>query len=125
MSRCRSGWFAYLRARSGISGPVLIFAVVALIISPLPAKAASSWRCGSHLVGRGTVIGEVYDLCGEPMDRSTSTEFVTVRLSCDVAVTRAVQLEAWVYNNGREQFMRYLTFRDGILVGIDEGGYGY
>jgi hypothetical protein len=75
-------------------------------------------------VGRGNVIEEVYALCGEPMGRTTSTEFITVKVSCDVTVTRAVQVEEWVYNRGPKQFMRYLTFRDGTLVEIDEGGYG-
>ena len=70
-------------------------------------------------------MGDVYDLCGEPTERTASTEYVTVRLSCDVAVTRAVILEQWIYNRGPKQFVRFLTFRDGILVEIDEGTYGY
>jgi hypothetical protein len=104
---------------------VLIIAVVALLDGVAPVLAASSWRCGSRLVGRGNGIDEVYALCGEPTDRTTVTEFVTVKVSCDVTVTRAVQVEEWTYNRGPKQFMRYLAFRDGTLVEIDEGGFGY
>ena len=89
-----------------------------------PALAASSLRCSSRLVGEGQTIAEVYDRCGEPTERTVSTEFVTVRVSCDVTVTRAVPVEYWTYNLGPKQFVRYLTFRDGTLIAIDEGSYG-
>ncbi len=35
------------------------------------------------------------------------------------------QIEVWTYNLGRTQFIRYLTFRNGTLVDIKTGGYGY
>lgn len=89
-----------------------------------PALAASSWYCGSRLVGEGQSIVEVYDLCGEPTARTAMTEFVTVRVSPRVAVTRAIPVEQWTYNPGPTQFVRYLTFREGTLVEIEEGGYG-
>ena len=34
-------------------------------------------------------------------------------------------VERWVYDRGTRRLVRYLTFRDGRLVAIDEGGYGY
>jgi hypothetical protein len=96
-----------------------------VLLSPAyPALAASSWRCGSRLVGEGETIDDVYERCGEPTDRTVSMEFVTVRVSCDVSVTRAVPVENWTYDRGPKQFVRYLTFRDGTLVAIDEGSYG-
>jgi len=103
----------------------LVIGIAALLTGAAPVLAASSWRCGSRLVGRGNGIEEVYNLCGEPTDSTATTEFVTVKVSCDVAVTRAVQVEEWTYNRGPKQFVRYLTFRDGTLVEIDEAGYGY
>jgi hypothetical protein len=89
-----------------------------------PALAASPLRCGARLVGEGQMIDDVYERCGEPTEPTVSTEFVTVRVSCDVAVTRAVPVEYWTYDRGPKQFVRYLTFRDGTLVAIDEGSYG-
>ena len=47
-----------------------------------------------------------------------------MRVARDVAVTRAVVIERWVYDRGPRQFVRYLTFEDGVLVAIDEGSYG-
>jgi hypothetical protein len=40
-------------------------------------------------------------------------------------VTRAVPVERWTYDRGNRRLVRYLTFRDGRLADIDEGGYGY
>lgn len=103
-----------------------VLGLLALIwlVSPGPA-AAWSWRCGARLVVPGQTTADVYALCGEPVERSVSTEYVTVRLSDHVTVTRAVAVEEWTYNRGPKQFLRYLAFRDGTLVGIDEGTYGY
>jgi hypothetical protein len=105
--------------------PRLLVGLLLLVLAlPTPADARS-WRCGARLVGSGQTIDEVYNLCGEPADRTFDTKYVTVRLSCDVSVTRAVAVEQWLYNRGPKQFLRYLTFRDGILVDVDEGTYGY
>jgi hypothetical protein len=95
-----------------------------LLCAASPAFGGGSWRCGSRLVGAGQSIEDVYDLCGEPTDRVASTEFVTIHLRCGVDVTRAMLVENWLYNRGPKQFVRYLTFRDGTLVGIEEGSYG-
>ena len=103
--------------------PVLL--VLVLVSRAVPAVAASSWHCGSRLVGTGQSVDDVYDLCGEPAGRTASTEFITRHLPCGVDVTRAVLVESWTYNLGPKQFVRYLTFRDGTLVQIDEGSYGY
>ena len=101
-------------------------AVAAVLLSrAVPAIAASSWHCGSRLVGTGQSVDDVYDLCGEPESRTASTEFITRHLPCGVDVTRAVLVESWIYNLGPKRFVRYLTFRDGTLVRIDEGSYGY
>jgi hypothetical protein len=97
---------------------------VVLLGAASPALGAGSWRCGSRLVGAGQSVEDVYDLCGEPTNRAASTEFVTIHLRCGIDVTHAVQVENWIYNLGPKQFVRYLTFRDGTLVGIDEGSYG-
>jgi hypothetical protein len=64
--------------------------VTFLFVAATPVLAANSWRYGSRLVGNGSGIEEVYALCGEPTDQTTATEFVTAKVCCDVAVTRAV-----------------------------------
>ena len=141
MARCRSGvtWQvrrrALLRADVEVGGfpqggrkrilTTLAVLLVGLLLSPAhPAVAASSLRCGSRLVGGGQTIDDVDERCGEPTERTVSTEFVTVRVSCDVSVTRVVPVEYWTYNLGPKQFVRHLAFRDGRLIAIDEGSYG-
>jgi len=98
---------------------------VVLLGAASPALGAASWHCGSRLIGTGQSGEEVYALCGEPTDQEVSTEFVTFHLRRGIDVTRAVLVEHWFYNLGPKQFVRYLTFRDGTLVGIGEGSYGY
>ena len=98
--------------------------LIALPVLASPAFGSDSWRCGSRLVGQGWAPSDVYALCGEPTDRSATTEFVTFHLRHGVDVTRVVPVERWVYDRGDRQLVRYLTFRDGRLVDIDEGGYG-
>jgi len=104
---------------------VIVCLLVLGLGSPGAACAASSWHCGQRLVGTGQTVDDVYERCGEPADRAFWTEYVTVRVSYDVAVTRPVALERWIYNPGPRQFLRYLTFRNGTLIAIDEGSYGY
>ena len=86
--------------------------------------AVGTWRCGARVVGVGRTMGDVYAICGEPTERTATTELVTVRVSYDVTVTRAVAIETWIYDRGPHQFVRALTFRDDVLVAIDEGSYG-
>ena len=109
----------------------LVGLVAIAIILPLTVRpalgwpiGAGSWRCGARIVGEGQTTRDVYDLCGEPTDRAFTTDFVTIRIDRDVAVTRPVTFERWLYDRGPNQFVRYLTFRDGVLVAIDEGSYG-
>jgi hypothetical protein len=86
--------------------------------------ATSSWRCGPRIVAPGQTTQDVYERCGEPTERGVSTELVTVRVARDVAVTRPVTFERWIYDRGSNQFVRFLTFRDDVLIAIDEGSYG-
>jgi hypothetical protein len=117
-----------LRSLAPSRSRVLLRLLAILMLLGLASPAlvsARSWRCGARLVVPGQTTADVYDLCGEPAERRADTEYVTARLSYDVTVTRAVVVEKWLYNRGPKQFLRFLTFRDGTLVGIDEGTYGH
>jgi hypothetical protein len=101
--------------------------LAAVLIAPSTASAwpvGSSFRCGSRLIGPGQTVDDVYALCGDPTDRAVSTELVTFRVAPDVAVTRPVVVDVWTYDRGPQQFVRFLTFRNGVLVDVDEGSYG-
>jgi hypothetical protein len=113
----------FLRVATAAAPLLVLVVALARPASAFPL-AVSSWRCGPRVVGIGHTTGDVYARCGEPAEIRATTDLVTVRVSRDVAVTRAVPIEVWIYDRGPHQFVRYLTFRDGVLVAIDEGSYG-
>ncbi len=105
-----------------------VAALLAATLAVPPCASAwpvgASFRCGSRLVGPGQTTNDVYALCGDPTERALATELVTFRVAPDVAVTRPVVVDVWTYDRGPQQFVRFLTFRDGVLVDVDEGSYG-
>jgi hypothetical protein len=111
--------------RAQVVGYVRLLVAFGIVLASANPALAGSWRCGSRLIGEGQTIDEVYDRCGEPTERVASTEFVTFHVRCDVDVTRTVPMEQWTYDRGPKQFIRYLVFRNGILIGIEEGSYGH
>ena len=95
--------------------------------------AGSGFRCSGRIISVGNAQDFVLDKCGEP----TSVKKRTERLGGGFIqrypesheelnyIIRERQIEVWTYNLGSTQFIRYLTFRDGKLVAIKTGGYGY
>lgn len=96
-----------------------------MLLASSAALAGGGFRCGNRLVHEGDRIDEVFRRCGEPTFRSFSIESVSVETAPGLFVTRQVQVETWTVNRGPREFIRYLTFRDGRLVRVDEGEYGY
>jgi len=97
------------------------------------ALAGSGFRCSGRIISVGNSQDYVFDKCGEP----TSIEERTERLASGFRhrypesheelnyVIREIRIEVWTYNLGSTQFIRYLTFKNGKLVRISTGGYGY
>lgn len=99
-------------------------------------------RCDKGIVSHGDRLFDILMKCGEPTYRSIKYE---KRIKRDfyrnlfppqdlresekyrepLFVDELVEVEEWVYNLGSLQFVRYLTFENGILVNIELGGYGY
>jgi hypothetical protein len=102
-----------------------VLALVATLGTSAEARAAGGLRCGNRLVHEGDRIDEVFRRCGEPAFRTFSIESVSVETAPGLFVTRQVQVETWTVNRGPREFVRYLTFRDGRLIRVDEGDYGY
>jgi len=99
-------------------------------------------RCDKGIVSHGDRLFDVLMKCGEPTYRSIKDEKRTKRdLYRDLFpprelresekyreplfVEELIEVEEWAYNLGSLQFVRYLTFENGILVNIELGGYGY
>jgi hypothetical protein len=97
------------------------------------ALGGAGFRCSGKIISVGNTRDFVLDKCGEP----TSIEERTERIARGFKhrypesheelnyVIGEVQVEVWTYNLGRTQFIRYLTFRNGRLVAIETGEYGY
>lgn len=117
--------------RSAVRGACRVRVIAALLAlatalaASTTAGAAGGFRCGNRLVNEGDRLDEVFRRCGEPTFRTFSIESVSFETAPGLFVTRQVQVETWTVNRGPREFVRYLTFRDGRLVRIDEGGYGY
>jgi hypothetical protein len=84
---------------------------------------AFDFRCGTELIGIGDTKPEVIAECGDP----THVE----RLHTSVLLERGGVLwpiavdEEWIYNLGPQEFIRILRFRDGRVIDIQHGGYGW
>jgi hypothetical protein len=103
-----------------------------------------AFRCGNELVSINDTRDKVRDICGEPQSIETWTEerlrwyprrpyddpyrYYRHYHRQDVhpyPPTEIIRVEEWVYNLGRNRFIRYLRFENGRLKKIDTGGYGY
>ncbi len=77
----------------------------------------------------GDSADQVLERCGEPVSRETKQVELTDAAPDGAGglqgTTRTVQAEVWSYNFGASSFMRLLHFRDGKLVKIVTGGYGF
>jgi Protein of unknown function (DUF2845) len=118
-------------------GLALLAGVACSLLSE-PARADGMY-CGSRLVSRGDTLYQVRSVCGEPDDAQrrieTRTERRRVRVPCgrDRAGARCestveqsieVVVDDWTYDQGRQRFLRFLTFVDGRLAQVQTGGYG-
>lgn len=104
------------------------------------AARADGMYCGSRLVSRGDSLYQVRSTCGEPDDAQHRVETRTVRTrarvpcartesasgKCSTEVERStdVVIDEWTYDQGRQRFIRVLTFVDGKLWRVETGGYG-
>ncbi len=97
------------------------------------ALAGSGFRCSGRIISVGNTQDYVRDKCGEPTSIEERTESLVRGFRHRYPesheelnyVIRERQIEVWTYNLGSTQFIRYLTFRDGKLVAIKTGDYGY
>jgi len=113
------------RVRALLSAAVLAMVLMVPFGEAGNARAADTLRCGNRLVHDGDTQDEVFRRCGPPTFRNFSTELISFETAGGFVVTKQVPVETWTYNRGPREFVRYLKFRDGRLVRIVAGGYGY
>lgn len=124
---------------SRIAKPMIIFP--ALFLALLFAEPAAAFRCGNKLVKDGMHEQQVIAVCGEP---TTMRHLGYALRSYDLRIRRRlspgltdyyspgfghysqeVMITEYVYNFGPRKKMRRLIFEGGILVTIEQLGYGH
>jgi len=118
--------------------------IVGTLASVNSADASISiLRCGEQgLVHLGDTPNQVITECSQPNEASHRVEYRSVRLPISghckkhkrkqrseapcqrwVDSTIAVEIDRYTYDFGKHQFVYYLTFEDGRLRNITNGGY--
>jgi len=90
-----------------------------ILLAPAVVSADDGVRCGEWLVVAGAGQAEVAAKCGPPTDVATRHERRRVRGS-----TSRCTVDLWTYDRGPSEFVRTLTFADGVLESVAVGNYG-
>ena len=104
-----------------------------LFVAPFPVNAAASFRCGGRIIDVGQSRDFVFHKCGQPTNIEERTERLATNFIQRYPENHEMynytinenQIEVWTYNLGPTQFVRYLTFKNGKLVDMKTGDYGY
>ncbi|MBI1422126.1 MAG: DUF2845 domain-containing protein [Gammaproteobacteria bacterium] len=81
-------------------------------------------RCDFNSFSLGSTSAEVSAKCGVPDSQEQRYETVTEKIAGGRRQV-SVSVEEWTFNLGPTQFMRILTFRNGVLVDITTGERGF
>ena len=119
----------------------LIAVSLLMSLGLLFAEPAAAFRCGNKLVKDGMHEQQVIAVCGEPdsirhlgyalrsysppIRRRLGPGFTEYRYPGYGVYTQEVMITEFVYNFGPRRKMRRLLFEGGILVTIEDLGYGY
>ena len=89
------------------------------------AAGSDTLRCGNRLVSVGDNKAEVLIKCGPPTWKDAWTERHISNIDTPGELRVSVDRERWVYNLGHHSFLRFLLFKNGRLVKITTGDYGF
>lgn len=95
--------------------------LIAITLWLATAQSAFALRCGQSIITMGDKQFEVLQKCGEPFfaDSWQAPLFHQgFYLGSDI-------VEEWYYNFGPQRFIRILLFRNGRLILIQTGDYGF
>ncbi|MGL4250050.1 MAG: DUF2845 domain-containing protein [Aeromonas sp.] len=96
--------------------------IAALVLVLLSMSAsASAMRCKNALISEGDTTAEMLLKCGEPMLREDVTRTEENQYGAFIEVKYG---ERWTYNFGKNEFMRFVTVRNGKIVDIENGPRG-
>ena len=104
-----------------------------IFAGPFSAIAGSDFRCSGRIIEVRQTRDYVRQKCGPPNNIEERTENLARAFNHSYPenhegynyIINENKIEVWTYNLGPTQFVRYLTFRNGALIDIRTGGYGY
>jgi hypothetical protein len=105
-------------------------AVLALLLAP-SLLFAESIRCGSGLIEKGSTSDELLEYCGKPtqVTRNGTVHGLTGNTHTAGGITSQAtgdfEVETWTYDFGPNQLVERVRIENGIVVQIDELGYGH
>ena len=82
-------------------------------------------ECGGRIVSIGDSKSDVLAKCGEPAWKDSREEALSEQLGAGTVRRTYVTIEDWTYNFGPNRFARIVTFRNGSVIDIRTGRYGY
>jgi len=100
----------------------VFFAIFGLVAE---SGASAIFECGRWLIEVGDTKPEVILRCGNPSWTEEWEEELFERIDRDVVRRIFIHVDEWTYNLGPNRFMRTLRFRNGKLVDIKTGDYGF
>lgn len=86
---------------------------------------AANFECGGKTILLGTTQAEVAARCGKPTWQDVWEEEIIEVIERGVERRRILSIDEWAYNQGPNRFVKILKFRNGKLMGVRDGGYGY
>lgn len=114
-------WDRYLDFSRPFIHSLSVFLLIVVAVGGQTGIAhADEVRCGTRLISPGDSKEAVAQSCGVP----TTIRASTIRGPKKAGFQYATQFEIWTYDRGPYEFVRILTFRDGVLERIEEGRYG-
>jgi hypothetical protein len=122
-------------ARTCVTAILALIGCSAGLVSPFPAHADDSMRCGSRLISTWDGKDKVRTLCGEPSDITFQGVIRRApRYEYGYGISRyeyhgpgvvEMPVEIWTYNQGSSKLLRKLRFVGDELDQITTEGYGY
>ena len=85
------------------------------------AAAADSMRCGQSLVNEDSSVAELLSKCGEPLEKTSTTEDVLAVNPAGHAYKTGTTTtrEQWVYQRSSQSFRMVVTIVDGVIKSIE------
>jgi Protein of unknown function (DUF2845) len=104
---------------------IIIQSIILVCFLAAAESRASDAFCGGRIVSVGDTNADAIMRCGEPDWRESRKQEIVEKLEADAKRKTFVTIEEWTYNLGPDAFMRIVTIKNGRVVDVRLGGYGY